>query len=387
MENQSETKSHPSNMELTRFDRNLAENIFDFSIYKEEERLAKNIVVYLAHDFQKGLSQETLFGKKILDPVVFAKTMGYQNYRSLMKPHKKPYQFEGMDQESITSLKADAKKKKITLWDTEFCNALYKLFKEKMVLSKPGKTPAGVLTNTLTEMQFLKSLTKFYHPVSHKIYYEYELQEAFINNLARYFLKISVEIFAGLRKSGLQDFYISLINIRDKSNRENKDSVTVDWLTFDALCRYANTNCSRPSDNKLYINKAIKKINKLAKTEMLSIEWEKNGNHRFKPILRFSIPHHEIEQRNFEFQNRFNHYMLYNLKRTFRETHPFIESQTVFNQRLVKWLKDPNQHFELKQKTYIETYAQVVGKEIDRHDNHLFNYITQYLPNNADKIC
>lgn len=366
--------------DITRYDRNLARNVTDFSLYEKDSTLIKNLVTFFSHDINHGILTEDLFGKKILDPAVFAQQMGYKNYRSLIKKHSDPAQFRGKSPKEVESLKKEFKELKEPIWETELCNAIFRMRYESLRFSKPGTTPDGLQTSELKEIRFLKGAKKFYDPKTKKIFYELEYDETFQNNLARYFMKIYKSAYAELRKPGLQDLYIYLVNMRDlakhqyskldKSPEKNNEYV-LDSVSFDHLCMLAGTNCERPAENKRYLIKAFNKINKAVGAESFILTWSKQGRFLYKPIITFKFTDVEIVDLSNEHGSRFKGFFHKKLKEIFRKeflkTNVIEQNQEKFNTQFIDWLKDneSGKIIPLKWDAYASTHILCFGREVD----------------------
>lgn len=366
--------------DITRYDRNLARNVTDFSLYEKDATLIKNLVTFFSHDINHGILTEDLFGKKILDPAVFAEQMGYKNYRSLMKKHPEPSQFRGKNAKEVEALKKEYSDLDEPTWDTEMCNALYRMRYESLRFSKPGSTPDGIKTSELKEIRFLKGVKKFYDPRNHKIYYELEYDETFQNNLARYFMKIHKNAYAELRKPGLQDLYIYLVNMRDlaKHQFEKSDSPSgqgnqyvLDTISFDHLCMLAGTTCEKPAEKKRYLIKAFNKINNTVGTDSFKLSWAKQGRFLYKPIVTFKFTDDEIVDLSNEHGARFKDYFSKKLKDTFRKeflkSNKIEQNQEKYKSQFIKWLKDNESGdiIPLKWDAYANTHILCFGREVD----------------------
>jgi hypothetical protein len=372
-------------------DRNVTKNIFNFAEYKEDEALMKKLVFFLAHDFQHNICEENVFGNKVLDPVAFAKAVGLKNYRSLLNQHPKPLQlqekkYQDMSEEELKEEKRRAEHGEIgPLFTSWLDNALYRARYDAMKFSEGGKTFDGFTTSKLKELRFLSHVEKFYHSGRKKIYYEFNYDKTFINNLGRFFLKFDFSIYTDLQKPSFQDFYISLINLRYDRNQNNEPTVRVE-TEFDQLCELAKTECKSPSDNKKHINKAIKAINAAHGFEFVRIKWERNGNFNFKPVLTFTLSDKEIAEQKKDSYVRLDHYVLYNLKNKFRDTFPLVKEENEFKMKFKKWLIEPDNLFDVKHAVFMQTHLQIFGKEVkDPWSPQVMEYIKTRLPELSEK--
>ncbi len=401
----SENEQHTKFNNLTRFDRNVAENILDFSYYGKEAVLVRDIAFFLMLDFQYSLSQVTLFGKRQLIPKIFANHVGRKNYLSLLNKHPDPEQFkepkfQKMSKKELQDLRDSSQKRGgEPLYDNILDNALYRCMYDSMKFSKPGSTPSGYTTSELKEIRFLKSLTKCYHPTTGQIYYEYELDDTFINDLARRFLKFDWEVFKKLKVASFQNFYISLIAIRDKFHLSanqgsalSEASVKVE-LNFDKLCELAQTNCKDASERKKHINKAIKEINSLHHPErkMIELQWVTNGVFKFKPVLNFNYTQQEIQEQTIEHGQRFRLHALKNLRHVYQKTILTHNDYAKFVLEYTNWLINVSNDWKIKHKTILDTHVQVFGadpkdpktKEVDIYNKQIKTFLEETLPHLA----
>jgi len=391
-------KTSTLNQMLTRFDKNIANNFLDFSSYESDGQLIKDLAIFFSHDLQFNLSQENLFGKKILDPAVFAKVVGRKNYKALFNRHPSPSQLKESRFSKLSSKQLEAHKKEANTVDGEplflslLDNALYKCRYESLRFSKKGKTPNGFTTSELGEIRFLKSLKKFYHPIDRKIYYEYELDDTLVNDLARYFVKFDMDLYTKL-KAAHQDFYMALLSIRENHNTQNMPQLRIEW-NFDNLCLLARTNCARPKENKRLINAAVSAVNNSLGSQFVTIDWQvgDRSKHAYTPFLNFSYSDKELLEKQTESSKRYYTFTLINLRAKFRENFPMISDELQWRQTFVKWLRDPDWLFELKHAVVINTHVQCFGKmpqnkktkEDDPYDAAVLNFIKETIPSMAD---
>lgn len=353
---------------LIRFDRNLGFNVTDFELYQDDSSTIQSLAMFFAYDVQKNILNETLYGQKILDPKVFAETMLYSNYRSLIKKHKDPAQFKGWSDDKILAKKEEVKISKEPLWDTLLCNAIYKMRYESLKFSKPGKTPSGLQTSELKEIRFLKSAIKTYDPKTRKISYLIEYDETFVNNLARYFMRLSPYVYGKLRKSKLHDLYTYLINIRDINNKSNiYEQFKIDTLDLNYLCKIAKCRVTRGADKKAYLSKAIKAINEFYGETLFDIEWSKKtptAKGFYKPIITCHYSEQYIFSVHQEPNERFRIFFHRNLKDHFRKK--YAQQAGNLNKMeawFKKWLNQNDTDPGVKERIFINTYIQCYGRE------------------------
>lgn len=372
-----------STAQITRYDRNLATNLISFDQYGDDAVLIKNIAHYLAYEWQRQTFSANLFGKTAFDPVKFAEVMTYGNYRSLLNIHKNPLQFLNKSSEEIKRLKGGHQdRNKQPVWDTVLCNALYTMFSRPLILTFGGKTPEGINFSRLEQLTFFKDITKYRHPVTGKIYYEYELSSEFKNNLARYFFKLDTFVFAKLRHHGLQDLYIKLMYAKETATFD-KDTIILDNMTFDSLCNIVNTHCAEFSDNKKYINKAFSHLNTIIGYRFAVLTWKKPTHHKFlsKPIIELFRQDNEKQQITNDHHERFKLYTIQNLRTLFRKISPFSDNEKQNVASFKEWLSHGDTNFQEKWIAIRDAYALCYGTQIE--EDYLYkthNYFANKFP-------
>ncbi|MEM9338567.1 MAG: hypothetical protein AAGA66_07540 [Bacteroidota bacterium] len=371
--------------DITRYDRNLVNNMLDFSGYEKDAVLIKNLVAFFSYDINHNVLPPDLFGKRLLDPVTFAQHMGYKNYRSLIKKHPEPAQFRGKTPAAVKIMKEQLKADNEPSWETELCNAIYRMRYESLRFSKPGKTPDGVQTSELNEIRFLKYAKKFHDPAKRKIYYEIEYDDTYINNLARYFMKYSNQVYAQLRKAKLQDLYIWLANLRDIANKENEPEYSIDTISFDFLCMKVSTNITKPSQKKKYLTNAFKKINGLIGDEIFDLSWKKNGSFYYQPVITFKYTQNELEDHTQESKKRLRLYFKSNIVKEFARKYIRNSSEDDVI-KIRNWLRDPGADVALKRMVYASTHIQCFGREADIYSESVNNSMRSLCADIADAL-
>ena len=353
---------------ITRYDRNLASNLDDLAFFKTDEKLIKNLIAFFSLDVGNNLLPENLFGMRRFDPAHFAEIMNYKSYRSLINkmPIENVAQFKGLSENEIFELKQKAKESGEPLWDGYLCNAFYRLRYESLKFTKPGKTPDGVHVSELHELRFLEKAIKYHDPRTNKIYYDIKYDIVFVNNLARYFLKINPLLYVSLSKPNLQDLYMFLTNEREKLNRRNTfEDIQTDHIQFETLCEKAEINIVRPSDRKNKLIKAFKLINKKANCELFKLDWKatKGMKWKYHPIITFKYAEEEIVYAHKEPVERLICFLRINLKNRFREiTTGKIQTDSEFDTWFRSWVLQDDKYVSDKAQIYIKSYQQVYAR-------------------------
>lgn len=382
--------------DITRYDKNLATRSKDFLIYEQDAVLIKNLVAFFSADVHHNILQVDLFGRRILDPQTFAEHMNYKNYRSLIKKHSSPSQYKGKSERDLVKFKKDMKEKGEPLWDTILCNSIYRLRYESLRFTKAGKTPNGLETSELKELRFLKHAKKFNDPSTNRIFYEIEYDDTHINNLARYFMRFSTQAYAKLRKPGLQDLYIYLVNLRD--SLKAKQMNYTDSIPFDVLCEIAGTFKTQPRQNKNYLIKAFEKINKLLNEEVDTFEltWNKNGRYYYQPVINFKFTDKELDKYSGEAIKRLKLFFKMNILKEFGQKFLINKATDELKEdsldaqknviRAYKWLKDDDSDFMMKLKIYQDTYIQCFREDPDIYSSKTTDALKAVLVEIADEL-
>jgi len=354
------------NNDLTRFDRNLANNLADFKRYGKDATLIKNIALYLAYEWQHQQYTAHLFEKSTLDPVHFAKIMNYNSYRTLLKPHPSPTQFLNKSEDEIKLLKGGHQdRNKQAIWDTDFCNALYTMFDQPLTFTYAGKTPSGLTFSRLEKLSFFKELSKYRNPVTGKIYYEYELSDEFKNNLARYFFKLNTAVYAKLRSRKLQDLYLRMSAYKEAAP-DTQETILVNTISFDLLCRLANAHCSAFQDNKKHIRKAFDYLNSVLGYTFIQLTWAKDPRSAYlnRPLIELFKQPEEPQQATRDHYARFKLYSIDNLRKVFKTVSPHAPRKIDAVASFKKWMSEADAHYIEKWEAIREAYQLCYGTQI-----------------------
>jgi len=281
-------KGNPSSVRL---DKNIATSIDmiwmdELGLSQEDKSLIKSILYYICVE-----RQTNLFGYGTLDPANFAKAMDYSEGH-LRKPHPAPLQLRNLTVEEREKLKEYEKEHpEKKLMDSYLENALYVLHTQTMQFRQGAKeiifTDDGsiakytTLSNTYVFLPSLKVIMLKRRGEA-KITYDYAVNSKFTNNLSLYFLKFSKDAVISLRRSGKDDLYLHLKDVKDAlfSKKQSKE-VYDRSQNFEFLCNKAQIPLYKkddtPKDNRIIkreLNDVLSMINE--KTDLkFTVKWAK----------------------------------------------------------------------------------------------------------------
>lgn len=269
-------------------DKNIVENINDFSVYGKEEPLVKSLLYYFAYQHKYHPEE---FG--ILDPEKFADICdfdpGYLRRRS-----DEPARLVGMSQKQIDRIYAEAEadpSKKVM--DSNLENALYKLLTTNIVYQNKAriytlKDNTMVSETGFQSFSFLKNL-KVAHirtPAGRtKILYQYEVTESFRNHMGLYYIPCDLRYIVHFRKKRRDNLYLFLIRAREYCKYEKLDRFTTN---LDQLCQWANLNLTSDREKKRKIKETFKDFEEKVDFEF-TLEWHRREGERWEyvPVLYF----------------------------------------------------------------------------------------------------
>jgi hypothetical protein len=358
-----ERKSGMNRQELTtRFDKNLAHNTYDFNKYKEDATLIRNLVVYLAFSYQ-----EDLWGYGTLDPVKFAKHMGYKDHRSLYKKVSEPAQFENLSDEEIKQIKDDPNE---YVWDDLLDNALYKMAHQPLSLSFGGRAASGENFYGIKTMLILTSVNVYFDEKNpQKRYYKFKASGEFLSNLSRYFLTLNLKSFTALRENRLQPLYLYLCNLRETLKLKKE----LGTPGFDLICKQAGIGDKEPKQRKKKVNQKLGVIQKKAPELGLQWDWEKNGRFLYKLVIWFEYPDSDKllgrQQHNLFFMRILVRLLYQEFCKFHNQEAQEAENKVVFYQ----WLDKPDQDPDVKRSAICNAFLQHYGKTIDAFDNQVWS--------------
>ena len=342
---------------VTRFDKNLAHNTYDFDKFAEDATLIRNLVVYIAFSYQ-----EDLWGYGTLDPAKFAKYMGYKDHRSLYKKVPEPAQLRNLKPDAVGALRENPQE---YIWDDLLDNALYKMAHEPLSLSFGGKAVSGQSYVRIDTMLILKSVSVYFDERNpQKRYYKYQASQEFINNLSRYFLMLNLGSFTRLRGNRLQPLYLYLCNLRETLKLKN----AVGTPHFDMICKYAGINDSEPKQRKKKINKKLGLVQQKAPELGLDWRWDRNGRFYYKLVIWFR----NDQGKDLPANAFFTRVLVRHLFKEYVKFYPEAESSQHQRRQFHRWLKSADTDHELKRSVICNVILLHYGRSVDAFDSQVF---------------
>jgi hypothetical protein len=281
-----ETNPNP-NHSLIRFDKNLAASGVDFhQSYGPDGQLIFDLIFYICHTYQKDL-----FGYGTIDPVEFAKVMGYKR-ANLFKQHQDPAQFKNdkLLRREFEKIKENGKYD-VALSNGDYPmhtvldNALYRALKENLVFSKVRKDFSK--NETVMEMEainLISGLKKYYKEGNKKISYSLKLSSTIEEHLNKYFMIGNTASIIAMRKKNGVALYMYLKNMKDSIQNSAKKVATPN---FDYICKMAMINSIDAKDRKKYLKRKLEEV--LKNTEInFTYRFEKcNGRWDYNIVIEF----------------------------------------------------------------------------------------------------
>ncbi|KOY84354.1 hypothetical protein AD998_21330 [bacterium 336/3] len=342
-------KNDSSQVPSVRLDKNIAHNAYDFKIYEKDENLLKSIVLYICYSYQNHILE---YGT--IDPYDFCKVMNYKSRAYLFRNHSNPAQLQGMSEEQVEQLKNSGE----YIWDSELENVLYRLSTEPLKLSYSGKTFEGKIVHGIDSILILESIQVVLDAKNKKRYYKFKASNKFLNNLSRYFTNINLEAFNNLRKSGLQNLYLFLTNLKDNILYKNEDRATVN---FDLLCNLAEIKNQENKQKKKYLIKALEKVNQETKIN-IELSWNQNGRYFYQPVFKFQMNEQKTKlQRAVEMTEAFDTALLKVLVKLYNELHPDLLQFTTFKD----WFNDSKKNRYEKAWAYVKVQYEIFGRTVE----------------------
>ena len=296
-----------------RIDKNIAHNIDKIAamIDPNDNALIKSLIYYFSYTYKSNFFH---FGR--LDPEKFAKDFG-MTASYLRMPHKKPAQLADMseDEKAIyyQEQAAHPDDPSYRIWDSVLENALYVLSTKPLTLTRGGWTYAEGKRKSIQSIQIIKEVSAVYIPRKDrrlkKVIYEFVLNEEFITNLTSYFLPSYKQALIDLRKSGLDNLYLYLSNLRDTLYAQGKHKTTIEATpNFSLLCDLAGIRQIKkdgnPYEPKYRKRDLIKALEKIKERSQLQFQFTpvKGVNEKFPFTFIFEFEKVKAESLKKEFE-------------------------------------------------------------------------------------
>lgn len=269
-------------------DKNIVDNLSDFSVYGKDQPLVKSLLYYFAYQHRYQPEQ---FG--VLDPEDFAIVCGFTPGH-LRCRHEDPAILAGKTQKQIDRLYAEAEQlSERKVLDSNLENALYKLLTTNIIYQQRPRV-FTLKDNTMIHetdyysFNFLKNLKvrQITTPAGRqKTIYNYEVTESFINHMGLYFMPCNLQDLVLFRKSRRDDLYLFLIRAREYCLYGNINQYQ---SNLDQLCTYANLSLTSDREKKRKINDSFKDFKEKVDFDF-DLQWKARDGERWEyvPVLFF----------------------------------------------------------------------------------------------------
>ncbi|MFV0531120.1 MAG: hypothetical protein ACK5MD_06740 [Flavobacteriales bacterium] len=283
--------------------------------------------------------QRNFWGFGILNPKEFAKEWKFTtNYLRSTAPY--PYHYKVLTKglnssesdihiENFKKLeKENPEDPSFRVWDSLLEDALYRLANLNIQLRRKGeiyklnKEKSVLNTDTVGSIQVLKKVTAIYKKSQRgksTILYDYDVDEDFLINISRLYIKADEDVIFKLKNSNVKNldtFYLFLINLRDDIEAKGTNIATP-YFNILQINHYTNQR-----NKKQYINKRIESIIKNVPEFIEKFEWikeSKNSKYPYQPQItfysKFSSSLFKKEYHSFEKNQKFNTIMSNELKK------------------------------------------------------------------------
>lgn len=289
--------------DLVRIDKNIANNSEAFEIdFQGSEELASSLLMYMA--WQR---KNKLFDFGIIDPEDFANKMGFMP-RYLTSVHPHPACLEGLSAAEVAEkykLQAENPENPLyRIFDSRFENALYLLVSKNFTFKRVGTIFQNTGNNSMQKLQvtsirLLKSFGIIFNKSKRgkkKLYYEFQLDDEFSQNLSLLYVTANINDFAALRKKSLHKLYLYTRNLREnavafylqsmKENARRSEIVPNYTADFDLLCRIGGISSTNARDKKRRLKDAFEILKEYLP---IHLDWGKRPGEKwaYQPIIVF----------------------------------------------------------------------------------------------------
>lgn len=296
-------QSSQSSNNLVRIDKNIANNSEALDLdFQSNDELVSSILMYAAYQ-----RKNHLFDFGIIDPEDFARTMGFAP-KYLTSVHPKPACLEGYSADQIAKAyhdqEAHPEDPHYRIFDSRLENALFLLLSKNMTFRRTGivykeKDGSSMQRMTVTSVRLLKSFSIIFRKSPRgkkKLFYDYELDEGFGQNLSLLYITANIDDFTMLRKKSLHKLYLYVKNLRDnaialylkdlKENISQKEKQDYFIAEFDLLCRITGIGSNNARDKKSRLVKAFAELKKVLPIELT---WTRREKERWEyvPVIVF----------------------------------------------------------------------------------------------------
>jgi hypothetical protein len=260
-----------------RIDRDFAKNPTVFRNF-DDPRLAMSIFAYFYLEFKNG--RFDLFDRLRIDPYKFGEEMDYKR-AELFRKVDNPVQLSNLKPNEVARLRDSD----TTLFETKFENTIYQMMAQNILFSQPVGDTANHRVQRVASQQILTSVDIYTDKNNKsKKYYDIVVHKTFLAMLSSYFVNIERNTFIITRDSNLSALYFYLTDVHQYCLGQNIKHF--DNVTFDFLCDLAEISAKQePSQKKKYLKKKFDAIITKVPDLKLKLEFVKNGNYKYKPII------------------------------------------------------------------------------------------------------
>jgi hypothetical protein len=231
---------------LIRIDRNIIHNIdglfdlFDIGNDSMDDNLLRAVIYYICFNYQHNL-----FTYNTFDPHDFAKEMCY-TMAYLRAKHPQPLFLEDLKKKTAEEQEYHLANG-LPCYANNIENALYTLLKKEVLFNYGAKffnntdREVTLTAHQNTRIFILRSLevTTLHsgRTKQSKTVYAMELDDRFIHNLTKYFIRSNKNILIELRKSKLDILYLKILQQKERAIFAKEPKVFFE--NFETLCRWA----------------------------------------------------------------------------------------------------------------------------------------------------
>ncbi len=349
--------SMQENKPIIRIDKALA-TVRQFSIYKENDALIRDIIIFVAN-----IWQQDLFHFQVFDPVQFSKTMNWNNNN--LRRSINPTDIDPLFPEINTTMGF----------------ALLQLYKTHIdVVIDPHNDKWGAWGRGVKKVSVIEELVPAKGNREKKVY-KIKISESFKENLDNFFIKIDIKAYASLKlknSNALQELYLFLINLKTKL--ENSPAVIeklnagqttiVSFQKLDTLKKVSGYDYAEVRKLKTKLLNAFQEINARDINLNASLNFVKGKNTSFAyvPAISFTMRPITTEEKHSNRAQIFSHALQDALVAHFSKENNIL---TEFNEEeIIKfhyWLDNKKKDFKTKAKIYAQIYNRMFKFPIDEH--------------------
>jgi len=379
MENAPLAISPPTGVETwidqVRVDHNLFLNLSDIELtFQKDSVLARDFIIYLAHTYKADIFGYTEFC--IAD---FCKVMQW-NKKNIQKTHD----LFQVDPEEGRSAQLPPKVGQVEM-KSFFDYVLYRLFSQKIILSKTEKTKVPTLNIVrATSIEVIRDLNILYDPKKpDRRIYQIKLERGFLENILNFYVTISLKDYlkvgSGWDNGRHKSLYLYLCGSRHGLIHRNETVLTPN---FNLLCEIAGiaTTIKEPRNRMVKLKKYL---NEVSGNSDLKFEVKffatKQQKYPYSVEIIFSKDKLTLESTRKNYL--FNH-MNGELRKGFAAKYPrYKEDDTMFQ----KWLTNRAADTDVKQQIIRKAYTVERNQTVDKAEDKELEDLLKYYIDNLNK--